>query len=69
MDKLEIFEYLNSGVDKFGSLKKVGGFRKHYTELYEKFLKVIFPKEINDLPFKQKLWHFLKDIYVIPKCK
>ena len=32
-------------------------------------MKISFPEEINKLTFKQKLWHFLKDSYIIPKCK
>lgn len=69
MNKKEIFDYLNSGADKSGSLKKVGGFRKNYTEMYNDFLNTDFPDEIKNLPFKQKLWHFLNDVYTIPVCK
>lgn len=69
MNKIELFNYLNSGVDKSGNLKKVGGFRKHYPDLYNDFLKTDFPDELKDLPFKQKLWHFLRDTYSIPVCK
>ena len=69
MNKFEVFDYLNSGVDKSGNLKKIGGFKKHFPELYDEFLKVSFPIEIENLPFKQKLWHFLNDVYTIPTCK
>lgn len=68
MNKLDIFEYLNSGVDKSGNLKKIGGFKKHFPEIYDEFLKEGFPIEIENLPFKQKLWHFLNDVYEIPTC-
>ena len=68
-NKIDLFNYLNSGIDKSGNLKKEGGFRKHYPTFYDEYLKIAFPEEIDKLPFKQKLWHFLKDIYIIPKCK
>ena len=48
---------------------KEGGFRKHYPSFYNEYLKIKFPEDIDELPFKQKLWHFLTDIYIIPKCK
>lgn len=60
---------MDSGIDKSGNLKKEGGFRKHYPSFYDEYSQTTFPEEIDILPFKQKLWHFLKDIYVIPKCK
>lgn len=69
LNKLDVFEYIDSGVDKSGNLKKVGGFRKHFEELYQEFLVYKFKKHIKDLPFKQKLWHFLKDNQTIPVCK
>ena len=68
-NKIDLFNYLNSGIDKSGNLKKEGGFKKHYPTFYDEYLKITFPEEIDKLPFKQKLWHFLKDIYIIPKCK
>ena len=68
-NKIDLFNYLNSGIDKSGNLKKEGGFRKHYPSFYNEYLKIKFPKDIDVLPFKQKLWHFLTDIYIIPKCK
>ena len=68
-NKIDLFNYLNSGIDKSGNLKKEGGFRKHYPNFYDEYLKIIFPEEIDTLPFKQKLWHFLTDTYIIPKCK
>ena len=68
-NKKDLFNYLNSGVDKSGNLKKEGGFRKHYPTFYDEYLKISFPDEINKLPFKQKLWHFLTNNYIIPKCK
>lgn len=68
-NKNDLFEYLNSGIDKSGNLKKEGGFKKHYPIFYNEYIKTIFPEDIKELPFKQKLWHFLKDIYIIPKCK
>jgi hypothetical protein len=68
-NKIDLFKYLNSGIDKSGNLKKEGGFRKHYPSFYNEYLQTIFPEEIDKLPFKQKLWHFLKDTYIIPKCK
>ena len=68
-NKIDLFNYLNSGIDKSGNLKKEGGFRKHYPTFYDEYLKITFPEEIDKLPFKQKLWHFLKDMYIIPKCK
>ena len=67
--KIDLFNYLDSGIDKSGNLKKEGGFKKHYPTFYNEYLKIIFPEEIDKLPFKQKLWHFLKDNYIIPKCK
>lgn len=69
MTKLELFTYLNSGEDKSGNLKKESGFKKHFPEMYNEFIKIEFPLELQNLPFKQKLWHFLNDIYVIPVCK
>lgn len=69
MTKKELFEYINTCGDKSGNLKKVGGFKKHFPEFYEDYLNTIFPEDIENLPFKQKLWHFLKDIYIIPVCK
>ena len=68
-NKIDLFTYLNSGIDKSGNLKKEGGFRKHYPSFYNEYLKIKFPEDIDELPFKQKLWHFLTDIYIIPKCK
>ena len=68
-NKNDLFNYLDSGIDKSGNLKKEGGFRKHYPSFYDEYSQTTFPEEIDILPFKQKLWHFLKDIYVIPKCK
>ena len=68
-NKIDLFNYLDSGIDKSGNLKKEGGFRKHYPSFYNDYLRTLFPEEINELPFKQKLWHFLKDSYIIPKCK
>ncbi len=68
-NKNDLFNYLNSGIDKSGNLKKEGGFRKHYPSFYNDYLRTLFPEEINELPFKQKLWHFLKNSYIIPKCK
>ena len=68
-NKIDLFNYLNSGIDKSGNLKKEGGFRKHYPSFYNEYLKIKFPEDIDVLPFKQKLWHFLTDIYIIPKCK
>ena len=69
LNKKDLFNYLDSGIDKSGNLKKEGGFRKHYPSFYDEYSQTTFPEEIDILPFKQKLWHFLKDIYVIPKCK
>lgn len=69
MTKLELFEYLNSGIDKSGNLKKESGFKKHFPEIYDEFINTIFPLELQDLPFKQKVWHFLNDIFTIPVCK
>ena len=69
MTKLELFEYLNSGIDKSGNLKKESGFKKHFPEMYNEFIKTEFPLELQNLPFKQKLWHFLNGIYTIPVCK
>ena len=68
-NKKDLFNYLDSGIDKSGNLKKEGGFRKHYPYFYNEYIETIFPEEIDKLPFKQKLWHFLKEIYIIPKCK
>lgn len=68
-NKNDLFNYLDSGIDKSGNLKKEGGFRKHYPTFYNEYIQTIFPKEIDELAFKQKLWHFLKDVYIIPKCK
>jgi hypothetical protein len=68
-NKIDLFNYLNSGIDKSGNLKKEGGFKKHYPIFYNEYSKTIFPEEIDKLPFKQKLWHFLNDNYIIPKCK
>ena len=69
MTKKEVFDYINSGIDKNGSLKKEKCFSKHFPELYDEYLHTSFPEPINSLPFKQKLWHFLNDIYDIPVCK
>ena len=68
-NKIDLFNYLNSGIDKSGNLKKECGFRKHYPIFYNEYIQTTFPEEINKLPFKQKLWHFLKNDYIIPKCK
>lgn len=68
-NKIDLFNYLNSGIDKSGNLKKECGFRKHYSTFYDEYLKITFTEEIDKLPFKQKLWHFLTDTYIIPKCK
>jgi hypothetical protein len=68
-NKIDLFNYLNSGIDKSGNLKKEGGFKKHYPLFYSEYIQTTFPEEIDKLSFKQKLWHFLNDIYVIPKCK
>ena len=68
-NKIDLFNFLNSGIDKSGNLKKEGGFKKHFPTFYDEYIKTTFPEEINKLPFKQKLWHFLNDIYNIPKCK
>ena len=69
INKEEVFLYLNSGVDKSGYLKKEIGFSKKFPELYQEFLKVDFSEELKESPFKQRLWHFLKDDYTIPTCK
>ena len=69
INKEEVFLYLNSGVDKSGYLKKEIGFGKKFPELYQEFLKVDFSEELKESPFKQRLWHFLKDDYTIPTCK
>ena len=69
MTKKELFIYMNSGIDKSGNLKKEGGFKKHYPQIYDEYIHTTFPQEIDELPFKQKLWHFLNDIYDIPVCK
>ena len=69
MTKQEVFNLLNSGVDKSGYLQKEIGFKETFPELYNEFLNTQFPPEIDVLPFKQKLWHFLKEDYVIPVCK
>lgn len=69
LNKNDLFNYLNSGIDKSGNLKKEGGFKKHYPSFYNEYIQKTFPEEIDKLPFKQKLWHFLKDVYIIPKCK
>ena len=69
MTKIELFNLLNSGIDKSGNLKKIGGFKKHYADFFNEFLNTKFNDEIDKLPFKQKLWHFLNDVYEIPKCK
>ena len=68
-NKYDLFNYLNSGIDKSGNLKKDGGFKKHYPDFYDEYIKTVFPEDIDILPFKQKLWHFLNDVYIIPKCK
>ena len=69
MKKQEVFNFLNSGIDKSGYLKKEIGFKKKFPELYDEFLNTQFPSEIENLPFKQKLWHFLKEDYCIHTCK
>lgn len=69
MTKQEVFNFLNSGIDKSGYLKKEMGFKKKFPELYDEFSKTQFPSEIENLPFKQKLWHFLKEDYCVPTCK
>ena len=52
LNKMDLFNYLNSGIDKSGNLKKEGGFRKHYPIFYDEYLKISFQDEINKLPFK-----------------
>ena len=38
-NKNDLFNYLDSGIDKSGNLKKEGGFRKHYPTVFvEAFL-------------------------------
>ena len=69
MTKKEVFDYINSGIDKNGSLKKENGFKNHFPELYDEYKQINFPDEIKKMPFKQKIWHFLNDIYDIPVCK
>ena len=69
MTKQEVFNFLNSGIDKSGYLKKEIGFKKKFPELYDEFLNTQFPSEIENLPFKQKLWHFLKEDYCVHTCK
>ena len=69
MTKQEVFDFLNSGIDKSGYIKKEIGFKKKFPELYDEFLNTQFPSEIENLPFKQKLWHFLKEDYCVPTCK
>ena len=38
MTKQEVFNFLNSGIDKSGYLKKEIGFKKKFPELYDEFL-------------------------------
>lgn len=68
MTKLELYNYLNTVIDKSGSLKKENVFKNHYPDFYEEYCETEFPDEIKDLPFRQKLYHFLVDDYTIPVC-
>ena len=47
-NKIDLFTYLNSGIDKSGNLKKEGGFRKHYPSFYNEYLKIKFPEDIDE---------------------
>lgn len=69
MTNKEVFEYISTTDDKSGILKKECGFRIRYPELYQEYLNTEFPDNLKDLPFKQKLWHFLNDTYEVPRCK
>ena len=69
LNKKEVFLYLNSNIDKSGFLKKEIGFSKKFPEFYKEFLKVEFPKELKELSFQQKLWHFLQDDFTIHRCE
>ena len=65
-----VFGFINTTADdKSGSLKKESGFRKMFPDIYRKFASTEFPEELSDLPFKQRLWHFLNDDYNTHRCK
>ena len=70
MTKKEVFDILSTkGIDKSGFLKTERGLRTKFPELYQEFIHFDFPKHISNLPFKQKLYHFLIDDFTIPTCK
>ncbi len=69
MTKEEVFKYISTTEDKSGVLKKESGFRIRFPEIYQEYLNTVFPESMKDLPFKQRIWHFLRDDYTIPICK
>ena len=66
MEKIELFNYLQSIEDKSGGFKKQDSIKKNYPEIYDELESAEFPKEYT---FIQKLWHFLQDDYTIHRCK
>ena len=69
MTKKEVFDYINSGIDKNGTLKREKCFKNHFPEIYQEYKHIKFSEEIEKMPFKQKIWHFLNGVYIVPVCK
>ena len=63
MTKYELFEYFHQkpDPDKSGYLKKEKFFKKHFSEIYEDFLKFEFFDDLKNGCFVQKLWHYMQD--------
>lgn len=59
MTKQELFEYLQA--NPASREKCEASFKILYPDLYAEFLAFTFDDDLNDKPFKQRLWHFLQN--------
>lgn len=69
-DKQSVFEYLSTpGNNVNGRLTRECGFARNFTYLYELYKSYKTNNDIDDMPFKQRLWYFLQDLYIPVICQ
>lgn len=55
--------------NKSGWKTKEDKLLKNYPEIHKKIINFsIVNKELNDISFKEKIWHFINEVNSIPKC-
>jgi len=60
---------LNDLIDSSGKMFREKYLKEHHIEICEDVIKFIKLNDLDSLPFKQQVYHYLNDIKNIVKCK